>query len=71
MQEAEQRGIPFMFKLRMTKNVKKLVERTFMKGGWTDAGHGFQGKEEKLARRCCEWVVARVLPGRTEVVPVV
>ena len=48
MQEAEQRGIPFMFKLRMTKNVKKLVERTFMKGGWTDAGHGFQGKEEKL-----------------------
>ena len=48
MQGAEQRGVPYMFKLRMTKNVKRLVERTSMKGGWSDAGHGFQGKEEKL-----------------------
>jgi len=48
MREAEQRGIPFLFKLRLTKNVKRLIERTFAKGGWCDAGQGWQGKHEAL-----------------------
>jgi hypothetical protein len=48
MQEAEQRGIDYLFKLRLTKNVKRLIERTFAKGGWCDAGQGWQGKEETL-----------------------
>lgn len=46
--EAEQRSIDFLFKLRLTKNVKRLIERTFAKGGWTDAGQGWDGKEETL-----------------------
>jgi hypothetical protein len=48
MREAEQRGIDYLFKLRLTKNVKRLIERTFAKGGWRDAGRGWQGKEETL-----------------------
>jgi hypothetical protein len=48
MQEAEQRGIDYLFKLRLTKNVKRLIERTFGKGGWHDAGQGWQGKQEAL-----------------------
>ena len=48
MREAEQGGIDYLFKLRLTKNVKRLIERTFAKGGWRDAGQGWQGKEETL-----------------------
>jgi len=46
MRESE--GINYLFKLRLTKNVKTLIERTFMKGGWSDAGQGWQGKTETL-----------------------
>lgn len=48
MREAELRGVNYLFKLRLTKNVKRLIERTFMKGGWGDAGQGWQGKVETL-----------------------
>lgn len=48
MREAEGRGLDYLFKLRLTKNVKRLIERTFSKGGWSDAGQGWQGKEETL-----------------------
>ena len=48
MREAETRNIDYLFKLRLTKNVKRLIERTFMKGGWSHAGHGWQGKTETL-----------------------
>jgi hypothetical protein len=48
MREAEQRDIDYLFKLRLTKNVKSLIERTFMRGAWTDAGQGWRGKMETL-----------------------
>jgi hypothetical protein len=48
MAEAECRGIAYLFKLRLTKNVKTLVERTFARGGWQDAGQGWQGQEAEL-----------------------
>ena len=48
MGQAEQRGIDYLFKLRLTKNVKGLIQRTFAKRGWQDAGQGWQGKEETL-----------------------
>jgi hypothetical protein len=48
MREAEGRGLDYLFKLRLTKNVKRLIERTFSKGGWSDAGQGWQGREEEL-----------------------
>jgi hypothetical protein len=48
MSEAERRGLPYLFKLRLTANVKKLINKTFYKSGWADAGQGWQGKEETL-----------------------
>jgi len=48
MREAESRGIPYLFKLRQTRNVKSLIERAFRKGGWHNAGQGWQGKAETL-----------------------
>ena len=48
MAEAEGRSIAYLFKLRMTKNVKTLVERTFTRGGWQSAGQGWQGQEAEL-----------------------
>ena len=48
MAEAEARGIAYLFKLRLTKNVKALVERTFSRGGWQDAGQGWQGQKAEL-----------------------
>ena len=48
MSEAEQRGLPYLFKLRLTANVKKLIKRTFSKRGWTGAGQAWQGRPETL-----------------------
>jgi hypothetical protein len=48
MREAEQRGLPYLFKLRLTANVKKLIKKTFSKDDWTDAGQGWQGRTNTL-----------------------
>ena len=48
MSEAEQRGLPYLFKLRLTANVKKLIKKTFSKSDWTSAGQGWQGRREML-----------------------
>ena len=48
MREAELRGIDYLFKLRLTTNVKKLVDRTFSRRDWIDAGQGWQGRIETL-----------------------
>jgi len=48
MSECEQRGLDFLFKLRVTKNVKRAIERAMSEGRWTDAGQGWQGKSVSL-----------------------
>jgi len=48
MREAERRGLPYLFKLRLTSNVKRLIKKTFSKNDWTDAGQGWQGREDTL-----------------------
>jgi len=48
MREAESRCIDYLSKLRLTANVKRLIERTFMKDGWCNAGQGWQGREDTL-----------------------
>lgn len=48
MSEAERRGLRYLFKLRLTANVKKLIKKSFSKSGWTDAGQGWQGREDTL-----------------------
>ena len=48
MRESEQRRIAYLFNLRLTKNVKTVIERAFAKGGWSDAGQGWQGQTAEL-----------------------
>ena len=48
MREAEQRGLPYLFKLRLTANVKRLIKRAFSRSDWTDAGQGWQGRSDTL-----------------------
>jgi hypothetical protein len=48
MHEAEERELHYLTKLRLTKNVTKLINRLIAKGQWTDAGQGFRGTESTL-----------------------
>ena len=45
----EERKIPYLLKLRATKNVRRFVEKVFWRQGWRDAGEGFEGREGELA----------------------
>ena len=46
MSGAERRGLPYLFRLRLTANVKKPIKKTFSKDDWTDAGQGWRGRED-------------------------
>jgi hypothetical protein len=48
MREAEQRHQPYLFKLRLTKGVKRAIERAMGEQDWQDAGAGWQGKDGQL-----------------------
>jgi hypothetical protein len=48
MVEAERRGLPYLFKLRLTANVKKAINRAMSDRDWRDAGHGWQGKKKAI-----------------------
>ena len=45
MREAEQRGLAYLFKLRLSANVKRMIERLATQREWTNAGQGWQAKE--------------------------
>ena len=45
MREAEQRGLAYLFKLRLTANVKRTIERLSRQREWTKAGQGWEAKE--------------------------
>ncbi len=38
-----------MFKLKLSKNVKRHISRLFHPSGWTDAGQGWEGMDGELA----------------------
>lgn len=48
MRSLEERGQQYLFKLRLSTNVKRLIERVFAQPGWTDAGQGWEGLESEL-----------------------
>jgi hypothetical protein len=48
MCEAEQRRLPYLFKLRLTANVKRMIERMSTQSTWVNAGQGWQAKESIL-----------------------
>jgi hypothetical protein len=57
MQRAEQEGLPYVFKLRLTSGTRRLVERLMGGRTWVDAGQGWQGAESEL--RLAGWGQAR------------
>ena len=57
MSRAEQEGLAYLFKLRLTTNAKRLIERLMRRGEWRDAGQGWQGAEGEL--RLSGWSRAR------------
>jgi hypothetical protein len=48
MSELETRQQPYLFKLRLTKGVKRYIERRFSNGPWADAGAGWEGLDGQL-----------------------
>src|SRR5215472_7832626 len=44
MCEAERRGQPYLFKLRLRRGVKRVLERAMRERDWHNAGGGWQGK---------------------------
>src|SRR5664279_462859 len=45
---AEERGIGYLFKLKQSANVKKLIGQLFRKEDWVEAGQQWQGREDVL-----------------------
>ncbi len=48
MARAEQNDLAYLFRLRMTANVKRSLERAMQQSDWADAGQGWEGKETSL-----------------------
>src|SRR5271157_946483 len=46
--EAERRGQAYLFKLRLTKRVKQVLERAMREADWQNAGAGWQGKHGEI-----------------------
>lgn len=44
----EDRGQSYLFKLRLTRNVKRYIEQLFWEQGWNPAGQGWEGKDGEL-----------------------
>jgi hypothetical protein len=45
---AEQRAVPYLFKLKQTANVQKLIARLFGKEEWVEAGQRWEGLDTEL-----------------------
>jgi len=48
MQEAEQRELPYLFKLKKTSNVNRHIEKLWGRQDWVNAGAGWQGLSSQL-----------------------
>jgi len=48
MARAERDGLAYLFRLRLTKNVRRAMERAMAQSDWADAGQGWQGKATTL-----------------------
>jgi hypothetical protein len=48
MRQAEGRGLPYLFKLRLTKNVKRMIAKLANEREWVGAGQGFEARESEV-----------------------
>jgi len=51
MREAERRGLPYLFRLRLMANVKRAFERAMTSAAWEMAGHGWEAQATDLRLR--------------------
>ena len=54
---AEQRELGYVFKLKQSPNVKKLIRQIFRQEGWVEAGQQWEGREDVL--QLSGWTKAR------------
>ena len=57
MAGAEERQLRYLFKLKQSANVKKLIGQIFQQEQWMEAGQQWQGREDEL--RLNGWSKAR------------
>lgn len=57
MARCEAEGIDYLFKQRMTKGVRRLIEKAMGRGDWQDAGQGWWGQKAEL--RLAGWSRSR------------
>ena len=57
MNDAEERELHYLFKLRQSSGVKTLIGQLFARGAWVPAGQGWEGAESTL--RLMGWTKAR------------
>lgn len=48
MARAEQSGLAYLFRLRLTANIRRSLDRAMREADWADAGQGWQGKDATL-----------------------
>jgi hypothetical protein len=48
MRQLEDIEQPYLFKLKQSSNVKRLIERQWRRGDWCDAGQGWQACDDRL-----------------------
>ncbi len=48
MTACEERKLPYLFKLKKTKNVSKEIDNLMLTAGWHNAGQGWEGKESLI-----------------------
>lgn len=48
LETLEERGQSYLFKLRLTANVKRYIEKLFFEQDWSEAGEGWKGRDGEL-----------------------
>ncbi|CAN5390712.1 hypothetical protein BH10PSE19_BH10PSE19_15630 [soil metagenome] len=48
MSKAEEKGLPYLFKLKQSTNVKRLIARMMPSNNWSPVGRGWEGQESVL-----------------------
>jgi len=48
MRDLETRSQSYLFKLRLTKNVRRYIEKVFFGDDWRDAGQGWEGRDGEI-----------------------
>jgi hypothetical protein len=52
MSAAEEKRVPYLFKMKQTKNAKRLIEQLMLNQDWSQAGQGWEGQESHLQLSC-------------------